>query len=393
MLKWLTKRTGPRWELRFIEQGTARYVMRCNSVIKMLGYVIPDFERGALRPGWSIECLSTSKDRTAGLIDLSCFRPIGEGDELTLAPAFMRRIESIDPGYQVRGEVPQFLATGSAGMMPIPLHSTTASDLARGDVGSAMRGALERRGGEVTFFSVMKTVFSASKPSDRIVQRERKKPSVEPDGCSPETAFLVPAVGPAEAVAIEFRVLSAMFGVQDEVWKLHDRGIVGSAAPRRVERFLIGYNGKRHAVFFDISAVSEEAEAPILQKVVDGVLQRQRDRSLLIELPRPSSLALYQLIASLPEDAISPDRMDRKHVEEEILAACMQSGLIQDEDWTYNPRLVPVELTLLEWVMIVSVLRVLGKTAATMPNSERSLLHEELMEDLRARIEGAVKDI
>lgn len=391
MLKWLAKLTGPRWELRFIEQGRTRYVMRCNSVVKMLGYLLPAFEEGGLRPGWSIECLSTSKDRTAGLIEPSCFCPAGEGNRLTLSPEFMRRIESIDPGYRVHGNPPEFFATGSAGMMPIPLQSTAASHLSRGDVADVVSNAQERRGRELTFFRVMRTVFAARAKVDTDTGIERKNPSAEPDGCSPETAFVIPASGPAEAVAIEFRVLTAMFGVEGEGWKLHDRCLVGSAAPRRIEKFLIGYKGKRHEVFFDISAAGEVPDTPAVRNVVEGAFQRQRGRFLSIDLPRPSLLALHQIISGLPESAVSPEKMDRKHVEEEMMAACIQSGLMENDDWAREPRAVPVELAILDWVTIVSLLRVLGKAAANMPDDERSLLQEELMEDLRARIEGAVK--
>lgn len=390
VLKWLLGKSGPRWELRFIQGGTTRYVMRCNSVIKMVGYVLPAFEQGVLRPGWTIECLSTSRERTAGLIQPSCFRPTVEGNNLTLAPQFIELIASIDPGYQVRGDIPEFFATGSAGMMPIPLRSAMTSHLNRGDIVSA-RSAEKGKSSKVTFYSIMKTVFEATNKSDVEAKGARNDDSAESDGCSPETAFVIPAIGPAEAVATEFRILNAMFGREDMDWKLHDRGMVKSATPRKVEKIIIGYKGKRHEVFFDISATGLAPDVPAVQNVLEDVFKRQRARSLFVEFPRPSLLALYQLISNLPQDAVPSDRMDRKHVEKKIMAACAQSGLMQDEDWASNPNTIRVELSILEWVTIVSLLRMLSNSAQTMPDSERSFLQEELMEDSRARIEGAVK--
>lgn len=390
MLKWFRK--SPLWELRFFGSGKFNYAMRCNSVVKMLGYVVPFFEKKHLGAGWSIECVSLSRSKSAGLITRQSFDPSkARAGSLTLSKSLLQRIADVDAGFQVRGKEPEFFVVGDAGMMPVPMESKMRGLIHTGDIAAMMdyAGGAEKTK-DINFYSIMKIVFSGGEVSKAATSCDDP---VERDGCTPETAFVINAAGSAEGITIEYRVLEAMFGKENVDWKKHERRVMRTAQGRTIEKFLVGFKGKRHEVYFDISSWHSLPPNPATEQIMGGVMERQKHRRLTIELPRPPLLALFQLISSITDEQLPTAQLDRDRITEEIMSACALSGLAQDENWAGNPQRVPIEFRVYDWVRIYAFIRTLSDTSKSLPQESRSLLHEEMMEDLKAYIDGGVKSI
>ncbi|MBI4001266.1 MAG: hypothetical protein HY348_05730 [Nitrospira defluvii] len=115
---------GFRWSLYIVRNGNQlAYAMHEHSVIRMAGYVMGYFADGG-RPvePWSLYLNFNPKHQTIKL-GPEHFTPDGEN----ITPALLREIESIDPGWKVKGAEPVFEeATPSASRLlsTLPAKST-----------------------------------------------------------------------------------------------------------------------------------------------------------------------------------------------------------------------------------------------------------------------------
>ena len=146
---FLNKLLGFRWSLYIVrDEKKLVYAMHENSVMRMIGYVMGYFVDGKqpVAP-WS---LYLNFNQTHKTIRLGPTHFTSDGENIT--PALTRQIETIDPGWQVRGAEPVFEEVATKKRLKISEHTPGEIDL------EAMLRNMDKPS-ETTFFSVMKQVF------------------------------------------------------------------------------------------------------------------------------------------------------------------------------------------------------------------------------------------
>ncbi len=102
---FLNKLFGFRWSLYVVQnENQLVYAMHENSVLRMLGYVMDYYADGG-RPvePWSLH-INFNHNHKSIMLEPKHFTPDGE----KASPELIRQIESIDPGWQVKGAEPIF---------------------------------------------------------------------------------------------------------------------------------------------------------------------------------------------------------------------------------------------------------------------------------------------
>lgn len=202
-----------------------------------------------------------------------------------------------------------------------------------------------------------------------------KRKKIPPrDGLSEKTAFRFPAIGSPAAISIEFETLAKMFGKQDADWRVHDRLRSVTSEGRQIEKFVVETREGRRVVHFDITDVLSSDASQQAAGTLTGIMESLSNRRVLICLPESAFLMLYKIVEEVGAEIPRP-YFDLKSVSEQLLSSAHGNGLDTQE-------LFEVELTIPEWVHILSLTRMI-----TPP----SLSVEELTNDLRAYIEGALK--
>ncbi len=145
----LNKLLGFRWSLYIVRNGNELvYAMHEHSVIRMLGYVMRYFANGR-RPvePWSLYVNFNHEHQTIKL-GPEHFTPDGEN----FTPTLIQQIESIDPGWKVKGGEPVFEEAATKKRLKISAHERGKIDI------KAMLENINKPR-EVTFFSVMDEIF------------------------------------------------------------------------------------------------------------------------------------------------------------------------------------------------------------------------------------------
>lgn len=120
--------------------------MHENSVLRIVGYVMSRFANGAAPVSpWSLH-LNFNKAHRSFELRPEHFTPDGEN----VTQHLIKQIESIDPGWQVRGGEPVFIEAASKKNIPISSKMDFSSS-------EALMSALVPK--QKTFFSVMDEVF------------------------------------------------------------------------------------------------------------------------------------------------------------------------------------------------------------------------------------------
>ena len=116
--------------------------------MRMLGYVMGYFADGG-RPiePWSLHLNCNHKHQTIKL-ESAHFTPDGE----SVTPALIQQIESIDPGWKVKGAEPVFEEAATKKRIKISEHTPGHIDI------QAMFDSINKPR-ELTFYSVMDEVF------------------------------------------------------------------------------------------------------------------------------------------------------------------------------------------------------------------------------------------
>ncbi|PVE42292.1 hypothetical protein [Limnohabitans planktonicus] len=146
---FLNKLFGFRWSLYLVQNGNhLAYAMHEHSVMRMLGYVMGYFADGG-RPvePWSLYLNFNHKHQTIKL-GPEHFTPDGEN----LTSALIQQIESIDPGWKVKGTEPVFEEAATKKRIKITEYAPGHIDI------QAMLDNIDKPR-ELTFYSVMDEVF------------------------------------------------------------------------------------------------------------------------------------------------------------------------------------------------------------------------------------------
>lgn len=139
-----------RWALFIVHGDTEiRYAMYCNSVIRMIGYVMGYYEHGSkpVQP-WSLWLFSFPSQKRL-LLQPEFFTP----DGANITPDLIEAIESIDQRWKIKGDEPVFEEYASKNKLPLSAHGAGKSI----DV-TALYASLNDPQ-EETFYSVMDGVF------------------------------------------------------------------------------------------------------------------------------------------------------------------------------------------------------------------------------------------
>ena len=145
----LNKLFGFRWSLYLVQNGNQlAYVMHEHSVMRMLGYVMGYFADGGkpVEP-WSLYLNFNHNHQTIKL-GPEHFTPDGEN----VTPALIQQIESIDPGWKVKGAEPVFEEAATKKRIKISEYTPGHIDI------QAMFDNIDKPR-EVTFYSVMDGVI------------------------------------------------------------------------------------------------------------------------------------------------------------------------------------------------------------------------------------------
>lgn len=147
---FLNRLFGFRWSLYVVQNGNQLiYAMHENSVMRMIGYVEGYFSGGKspVDP-WSLFINFNHKHKAIKL-GPEHFTPDGED----ITPLLIQQIESIDPGWKVKGNEPIFEEVATKKRLKIMEHDVGQVDL------HAMFDDVDKPR-ELTFFRVMDQVFS-----------------------------------------------------------------------------------------------------------------------------------------------------------------------------------------------------------------------------------------
>lgn len=203
---------------------------------------------------------------------------------------------------------------------------------------------------------------------------KRKHTETHQDGLSAETAFKMPEIGSASAISIEYKTLAKLFGREGSDWRIHDRIRSKTATGRQIEKFILGTREGRKVVYFDITDVLKSTDPEPVQEIVDAVLKRQQSRMLTIELPNNTFLMLYKIMDDVGNE-VTTEKFDAEHINSKIMQTVASHDINTSEK-------LPLTLSVADWVSILSVTRIINV---------QSLQAEELVNDLRAYIEGSIK--
>lgn len=143
---------GFRWSLYIVRnENELIYAMHENSVIRIIGYCMSYFIDGEnpVSP-WSLH-LNFNKKHKSFKLQSSHITPDGEN----FTDSLIKQIETIDPGYRVKGGEPIFINARTKKQLEIH-HKIDYSNLQK-EIDNA--GKLE----EPTFFSIMDQVFGKNK--------------------------------------------------------------------------------------------------------------------------------------------------------------------------------------------------------------------------------------
>lgn len=204
----------------------------------------------------------------------------------------------------------------------------------------------------------------------------KKRTETHQDGLTVETAFKLPKIGSASAISIEYKTLGKVFGREGSDWRIHDRIRSETSSGRQIEKFILGTRDGRKVIYFDITEVLKSVDSEPVQEIVDIVLRRQQSRMLTITLPSSVFLMLYKIMDDVG-DEVTTVKFDASHISDQIMQTASSHNIKTSEE-------LPLTLSVADWVNVLSVTRMI---------KVQSLQAEELVNDLRAYIEGSIKEI
>ena len=146
----MNKLFGFRWSLYVVHNGGLAFAMHEHSVVRLVSYVISYFEGGkAPVEPWELYLNFNHKHQT---IKLTPQHFTTDGENLT--QLLIQQIESIDPGWNVKGGEPVFEEAATKKKLKI-------SDAPKSWSNESIQAMMDNldKPKELTFFSVMDMVF------------------------------------------------------------------------------------------------------------------------------------------------------------------------------------------------------------------------------------------
>lgn len=141
---------GYRWSLYLVKNQQSIYVMHENSVMTILGYVMPYYENGK-RPDsiWKLILIFNKSQKS---IELEPSELIISGNNVETSSSLIRKIELVDPSWMVRGSEPVFEECSTKRRIPLSSKIDFSSSA------SMMKSVLSSSS-EETFDSILRRIF------------------------------------------------------------------------------------------------------------------------------------------------------------------------------------------------------------------------------------------
>jgi len=200
-------------------------------------------------------------------------------------------------------------------------------------------------------------------------------------GATSESAIRIQAANSLEGIPKEYGVLGAMFGTQNQDWKLIERSLIHANDGRKLEKFIISVSGKRKEVYFDITEwfngnTSKEVKTR-LEKIISS-----HDKPLTVLLPKEEFMTLQTGLLRLTEaqlNRLGLSLTDRKSMLDPFLDAIKPW---HGKEYAKIPEHLGVTTLISVWSKIMGLL-------ASWQSAD--LLQEEELENLKAIIGGTMK--
>jgi hypothetical protein len=203
----------------------------------------------------------------------------------------------------------------------------------------------------------------------------RKSQPPQQDGQSEETAFRFPRCGSGQAIAMEYQIMEKLFGREGSDWRVLDRLRWSAMSGREFEKFILETRRGRQIVHFDITEVLDEDDPAPVQAVLDAAMDRAKKRTVTITLPKPHFAVLFQTLDQVGAQ-LSNEQFNSDDVLIELVRTAEDLGGLAAVDE------VPVRLSIADWLHIGSIISSVGT---------QNLAAQEILNDLRAYIQGALK--
>ena len=183
--------------------------------------------------------------------------------------------------------------------------------------------------------------------------------------------IVIKATGTVEGISLEFSTLEKMFGMRDVDWRLHDRLVDQREDGRVIERFILSHQGNRREVEFDITSFYGIASSGTLGDIVNRTKARAAATSIKILMPLNVSSTLAMVVLGIKKNAELA-----RVVDADAIVAAMNNATFAADDTQ------EIQLPKSVWIGVLGLLR------SVRPSG---LLDQELIEDLKAYIDGGLK--
>jgi len=184
-------------------------------------------------------------------------------------------------------------------------------------------------------------------------------------------------------VAAEYAALEAAFGPSDGEWKVLERRVIKREDGAAIEKFILNVRGRRTEIYFDISKWYAKPPAPSSEAVMRTVFGRMETVPVSVSLPGGHLAVLASILLSQKDRFKDNRTFDFENITQSVAEICVLNGIPDVETGLSDGRMVTLEMSLLEWTGVHSLLR-LVQTA--------DLAFDERIQDLMAYIWGAIHE-
>ncbi len=151
-----SKLFGYRWSIYFRNDGAIYYAMHEHSIIRMIGYVLPYYQKhGEPKPPWDL-VINFNKKHDWLKLRNDHFTAEDPG----LTSNLLAEIARIDPGYRVGGGEPVFENASTKKEIPIfGSRYSSFNDYVNNLAKDIVNDIGKERPEETTFYTIMKEIF------------------------------------------------------------------------------------------------------------------------------------------------------------------------------------------------------------------------------------------
>lgn len=199
-------------------------------------------------------------------------------------------------------------------------------------------------------------------------------------GATPESAIHIHAANSLEGIPKEYAILRAMFGTQNQDWKLIERSLIHADDGRKLERFVISVSDKRKEIYFDITEWFSGNASKEVKTTLEKIIA-PHDKPLTVLLPKEEFMTLQMGLLRLTEAQLNQlgfSLKDRKSMLDPFLDVMKQW---HGKEYASIPDHVPITTLISIWSKIIGLL---------VSWEPADLLQEEELENLKAIISGTM---